>query len=279
MKIGAIVQARMSSSRLPGKVLKELPYGSGITVLGQIIRRLKRSKIINDIIIATTTEKKDLGILGIAAKEGVKFFKGSKNNVLSRFYLAAKRNNLDVIVRVTSDCPCVDPRIVDSVIKKHIKAKVDYTSNCQKRTFALGLDVEVINFSALKVAYREAKKDYEREHVAPYIYLRPDIFKISSIESTGDLYAPDIRITIDTIEDYVLLCAVFDYLYHKNNCFSAYDIVKLFKNKPWLGLINKRVIHKKVFNSMEAELKEAQRVLKLQGLKRAGSMLKKVISK
>ncbi|HEC93565.1 MAG TPA: acylneuraminate cytidylyltransferase, partial [Candidatus Atribacteria bacterium] len=120
-----------------------------------------------------------------------------------------------------------------------------------------------------------ANKDYEKEHVTPYIYRNPQIFRINEIKAPRELHAPDIRITLDTEEDYVLLCAVFDYLYSKNKYFDAYDIVNLFKEKPWLKLINKKVVQKKIFNTLEEELKEAIKVLNLQDLKKARDFLKK----
>lgn len=245
MKIGAIIQARVSSTRLPGKILKELPYGSGITVLQQVIRRLKRSKKLNSIIVATTVGKKDNDIVAAAKKERVKFFRGSANNVLSRYYLCAKQNNLDIIVRITSDCPCIDPKIVDSIIKEHIKTKADYTSNTLKRTFPRGLDVEVFGFDALKKSHKMAKRNYEKEHVTPYIYKNPRIFKIIQVKAAYKLRAPDIRITLDTKKDYALLSAVFNSLRGENEYFDLSDLLKLFKEKPWLRLINKDVIQKK----------------------------------
>lgn len=279
MKIGAIIQARTSSTRLPSKILKELPYGSGITVLEQVIRRLKRSKELNEIIIATTTGKDNDKIVAITKKENVKSFRGSKDDVLARYYLAAKENDLDVIARITSDCPCIDPEIIDLMIGKHIEAKADYTSNTCKRTYPHGLDVEVFNFDVLEETYKNAQKDYEKEHVTPYIYRNPQLFKINQIEAPEKLYAPDIRITLDTEEDYVLLCVVFDYLYSKNKSFNTYDIANLFKEKPWLKLINKKIIQKKIFDSLDDEIKEAIKVLDLQDLKKARDFLKKYLSK
>jgi spore coat polysaccharide biosynthesis protein SpsF len=270
MKIGAIIQARTSSTRLPNKVLKELPYGSKVSVLQQVIRRLKKSKKINHIIIATTPDKQDQEIVKKAKKESVKWFIGSKEDVLSRYYLAAKANKLDIIVRVTSDCPCIDPKIVDFVISRHLKTNAEYTSNSLKRTFPHGLDTEVMNFSNLERAYHEAKQDFEREHVTPFIYkTKADVFRITSIEAPKNMYYPDIRITLDTEEDYALLCSVFDYLYPENELFDTKDIIRLFKEKPWLKLINKNVAQKKLFDSLEDEIKEAIKICDLQDLKRA----------
>jgi spore coat polysaccharide biosynthesis protein SpsF len=244
--IGAIIQARCSSTRLPGKVLHKLPFGGNVTVLEQVIRRLKKSERVNNVIVATTTEECDYSIIEIAEKEKVKWFRGSQDDVLERHYLAARENNLDIIVRVTSDCPCVDAQIVDLIIKQHIEKKGDYTSNCIIKTYPWGLDAEVFSFNALDKAYKQAKKNFEREHVTPYIKENSDIFKVVNVKVKNRLYAPDIRVTLDTKEDYVLLCSVFDYLYPKNNYFTAVDIVKLFKEKPWLKFINDKVVHKKI---------------------------------
>jgi spore coat polysaccharide biosynthesis protein SpsF len=279
MKIGAIIQARTSSTRLPGKVLKELPYNSGITCLEQVIRRLKKSKKLNEIIIATTKETEDNPIINIAKKEDVKYFRGSKENVLSRYYFAAKENNIDLIVRITSDCPCIDAAITDLTIDDHINKMADYTTNSLVRTYPHGLDVEVFNFNALEKAYKNATKDYEKEHVTPYINRNPKKFKINIIKAPKELYAPDIRVTLDTEEDYALLCALYDYLYPKNKYFNAYDIVNLFNQKPWLKLVNKKIIQKKIFNTLEGELKEAVKILDLQDLKKARDFLKENLSR
>ncbi|MFZ0035310.1 MAG: glycosyltransferase family protein [Sedimentisphaerales bacterium] len=274
MQIGAIIQARTSSTRLPGKVLMELPYGGGVAVLQQIIRRLKRSKRLGDIIVATTTAKADEKIVKLAEKENTKWFKGNTDDVLSRYYTAAKENDLDVVVRITSDCPCIDPEIMDWVLEKHLAAKADFTSTSLDRTFPRGLDIEILSFEAIKKAHLEAVEAFEREHVCPYMCKsKPHLFKICKVQASEKFYGPDIRITLDTIEDYTLLCAVFDYLHPRNEFFGAEDIIKLFRDKPWLGNINKNVIQKGIFDSVEQEIEEAVRLLELQGLKKAKKIL------
>ena len=276
MKIGAIIQARTSSTRFPKKVLKELPYGSGITVLEQVIRRLKKSKLIDEIIVATTANPEDDLIVGISKKESIKYFRGSEENVLERYYQCAVENKLDIIVRITSDCPCIDWDVVDSIVEEHLRNKADYTSNTLERTFPRGLDVEVVSFEAIEKAYCEASEDFEKEHVCPYIYAtNRENFKIVSVEAPDYLTAPDIRITLDTEEDYALLCAVFDYLYPQNRYFRAVDIINLFKIKPWLRLINGKVLQKKFSSSLEEELEEAKKLLELQGLKKVKEMIER----
>ncbi len=274
MRTGAVVQARTSSTRLPGKVLKDLPYGSGITVLQQVIRRLKRASKLDDVVIATTIDKADAAIIKLSEKEDVKWFRGSVEDVLGRYYLAAKENDLDMVVRVTSDCPCLDVRVVDLVVEEHIRVGADYTSTTLKRTFPYGLDVEAFSFGVLQKVHFEAKELFEREHVSPYIYKsKPHAFKICEVQAPEKFYGPDIRITLDTEEDYVLLCAVFDYLYPGNEFFRTEAIIKLFRDKPWLNNINKNVVQKGIFDSVGQEIEEAVRILDLQGLERAKKIL------
>lgn len=247
MRIGAIIQARVSSTRLPGKILKKLPYGSDTTVLDQVISRLKRSRRIDEIIVATTVKRCDGKIVSIAAKHRVKCFRGSENDVLSRYFLCASKNKLDIIVRITSDCPCIDPNIVDGIIARHLTSKADYTSTTLERTYPRGLDAEVFGIKVIEEAYKKARKNYEREHVTPYIYMKKGRFKIVQAKAPATLCDPDIRITLDTAEDYALLSAVFGYLYKNKKYFGAYDIVRLFGRKPWLRTVNMRVVQKKIF--------------------------------
>jgi len=270
VKKGIIIQARIDSTRLRGKVLLRLPFGSNTSVIETIIRRCKKTTIIDSIILATTRQTNDDILEKIAISENIKIFRGSENNVLERFYCAAKKENLDTIIRITADNPCIDPILVDNILRAHIEGNWDYTTT---EGYPVGLGIEVFNFDALEEAYKNATKYYEKEHVTPYIYKNPQKFKINIVKAPKDLYAPDIRITLDTEEDYALLCAVFDYLYPKDKYFNAYDIVNLFNEKPWLKLINKKIIQKKIFNNLQEEIKEAIKMLDLQDLKRARDFL------
>lgn len=284
MKTGIIVQARMGSTRLPGKILKELPFGSGISSLQQVIRRLKRSKTAEEIIIAIPVGDADDRIEEIALSEQVKCFRGSEEDVLERYFKAAEKYKLDVVVRVTGDCPCVDAGIIDLLVKRHIETGADYTSNAYvlTKSFPLGADVEVVNFSALKQACHQATEKFDREHVSEYILLnKSGNFKIESVAAKPEHFGPDIRITLDTEQDYILLCAVYDYLYPKNNFFGIADVVKLFKDKPWLKLVNSKISNKAAHktDSLREELAEAIKVLELQELKKAGEILKTHLAK
>lgn len=273
---GVIIQVRTDSARLPNKAFLKLPFNFDLTAIEQVIIRSKKIMDIDDIIIATTCKKRDSVFENIAKNTGVKIFKGSDFNILERFYFAAQANKVDVIIRLTGDNPCVDPQVVDIILKNHIEKKSDYTLT---KGYPIGLDVEVFNFDALEKAHKNATKDYEKEHVTPYINRNPQIFKINEIKAPKELYAPDIRVTLDTEEDYSLLCAVYDYLYPKNKYFNAYDIINLFKEKPWLKLINKKIIQKKIFDTLEEELKEAVKILYLQDLNKARDFLKENLSR
>lgn len=268
MKIGAIIQARRSSSRLQNKVLKSLPYGSDITVLQQVIRRVSNSELIDEVIVATSDRYEDESIVDIAKLEGVSYFKGDLDNVLDRFYKTALKYKLDLIVRVTSDNPCIDSQILDKVIKNHIALNADYTSTALINSFPVGIGCEIINFDALEKSYFNANELYEKEHVTPYIYkTNPKEFKINKYFENNDY--SNLRITLDTPQDYALLCSIYDNLYEKNNFFTLEDILELFDKKPWIKYINNDIIQKKVCNNLEEELLEAIHLCDVQDLNKA----------
>ena len=271
VKKSAIIQARVNSERLPQKIFYNLPFDSNITVIEQIIKRSKKIPNINDVIIATTDVSDDR-LAKIAKAEEVEMFKGNEHNVLNRFYCAAKENGTDIIVRITGDNPCIDPLLIGTVLESHIRNEADYTKT---EGYPIGLNVEVFNFNALEKAHDNATEDYEKEHVTPYIDRNPQIFKTNILKALQELYTPDIRITLDTEEDYALLCTVFDYLYPKDKYFTTYDIVNLFKEKPWLKLINKKILQKKILTTLEEELEEAKKLLELQGLRKASEILER----
>jgi spore coat polysaccharide biosynthesis protein SpsF len=275
MNIGAIIQARCSSSRLPDKVLKSLPEGTAVSVLQHCIRRLQESTRLNQIIVATSTELSDNPIESIANYEQVPFYRGNLHNVLDRFYQAAKAHQLDIIVRITADCPCIDPKIVDFALSEHIRLGADYSASGGSG-LPRGTDTEVISFHALEEAWQKATIAYEREHVTPYIYkTAPENFKIHRLEVPQNLQMPDLRITLDTTEDYALLNSIFDALYPLNPNFSLEDILTLVRQKPWLKLINEKVEQKKIFDTLEEELSEALMLLKKQDLHKAAAFLEK----
>jgi spore coat polysaccharide biosynthesis protein SpsF len=179
-----------------------------------------------------------------------------------------------MIVRITSDCPCIDYDILDELIKLHLDNDNDYTSNSLIRTYPHGLDAEVMKFSVLEEAYNNAKDIHEIEHVTPYIYDSHKYkFKIGVLKNEDNVDSQNIRITLDTKEDYMLLCAVFDY-FKENQNFKLNEIIKLFNYKPWLYYINNNIIQKKKHESAISEIGEAIIILEKQELYRASKVLK-----
>lgn len=221
MKIVAVIQARMGSTRLPGKVVKNL---GGVPVLIHMIRRIKRCKYINEIVIATTTKEEDDIVERLARQEHIKVFRGSELDVLDRYYNAAKSSKADIIVRVTSDDPLIDFEVVDKVIKNILVEKSDYSCNNIPRTYPLGLDCESFTFKALETAWINAKKEREREHVTPYIREHTDMFKISTL--TNDKDYSYLRWTLDTLEDYKYISNIYNNLYKHNEFFKTNDIIE-----------------------------------------------------
>lgn len=245
MKIGAIVQARMGSTRLSGKVMKNL---EGKTVLEHVIDRVRQSKLIDEIIIATTTHNRDDVIEAEALRCGVKAFRGSEDDVLSRYYYAAKENNLDVVIRITSDCPLIDSKVLDEVIKFYVDNNYDIVSNAgsdlSKRTYPRGLDIEAFSFKVLEKSFANAKETYQKEHVTPYIYEN----SICVYYYKNDIDYSKHRWTLDTDEDFKLISEIYKHLYHGEHDFYLSDIVKLFETKQELFDINAHIEQKKLNN-------------------------------
>lgn len=238
-KVVAIIQARMGSTRLPGKVMKDL---CGKTVLAHDIERVRQSKYIDEIVIATTKFKEDDIILREALENGAKVYRGSEDDVLRRYYEAAKENKADVIVRITSDCPLIDPFIVDEVLNSNYDLVTNAGVYPENRTYPRGLDVEVFSFDILKKSFQEAKEMYQREHVTPFIY-----------ENSKNIYYyknnidySKYRWTLDTEEDYKLIEIIYKNLYKGKHDFYVEDISKLFDDMPELFEINKNVQQKKL---------------------------------
>lgn len=220
MKVGVIIQARMGSTRLPGKIMKEV---MGKPLLEYQIERVKRAKTIDEIIIATTTKKADNQIAEFCEQLSIPCYRGSEEDVLARYYEAATKYKVDIIVRITSDCPVIDPEVIDRVVDKYQDGNYDYVSNTIERTFPRGMDTEVFSYATLKQMYNEANQSIEREHVTPYLYLNPDRFKIGNY-SNEDNHG-FLRLTVDTQEDFLLIEDIFINLYSKNPKFKLKDLV------------------------------------------------------
>ncbi len=240
MKIVAIIQARMGSSRLPRKVLMDL---GGATVLDRVLNRLGRSELIHELLVATTVEPADDAIVEHCKRTGRKVFRGSEQDVLDRYYHAAKYIDADVAVRITSDCPVIDPDVTDATIRGFFDQHADYASNALVRTYPRGLDTEVMTVRALERAWRESTKPYQREHVTPYIYENPSQFKLHGIEN--DVDCSQHRWTLDTPEDLQLLRAIYERF---GGCddFSWRQVLEVVQDDPSLANINRHVVQKAV---------------------------------
>ncbi len=227
----------MGSSRLPNKVLMKVDKNQ--TVLEHVIKQLSFSKSINKIIVATTKLKQDDIIEKLVKNLGIDIFRGDSLDVLDRYYQCAKQFNLENIVRITSDCPLIDPEIVDKVIRKYETEEFDYVTNTLIRTFPIGMDVEIFSFDVLKKTWQNATLLSEREHVTPFMRNKKMDFNIGNIENNED--HSKIRITLDRKEDYELIKKIINKFDKKPILIQ--DIIKLFQNQPELMKINENIKH------------------------------------
>ena len=229
----AILQARMGSSRLPGKVLKPL---LGRPMLLRQIERVRQSRRIDKLCIATTIEPGDDTLEDLCRQEGIDCFRGSENDVLDRFYQAARSRSPQSVVRLTADCPLIDPQVIDEVVDCHTAGNFDYTSNIEPPTFPDGLDVEVLTSSTLRRTWTEARLPSEREHVTPYIRKHPALFRQGIIRAVEDLSR--YRWTVDQEEDFRLVTAIFEELFPKNPSFSYREVLHWLKEHPEVTALN-----------------------------------------
>ena len=242
MSAVAIIQARMGSSRLPGKILAEL---AGQPMLARCVARLGRAQMLDDLLVATTTSPVDDVTTELCATRGWRCFRGSEDDVLDRYYQAARLQDADVVVRVTSDCPFIEPEIVDRVLREFSKRQpdVDYASNViPERTYPRGLDVEVFTVKALERAWREDDNAAWREHVTEYIIRNPDRFKLHGVCFPENL--SQWRWTVDTAEDLRLARLIYTAFGH--DLFSWRDVLALLAEHPEWAEINRDIRQKSV---------------------------------
>ncbi len=243
MKIAAIIQARMGSTRLPGKVFKDL---EGEPMLVRVVNRTERAASLDSVIVATTVEPADDQIAKFCAARGWPCYRGSQDDVLNRYYETAVAYKVNAIVRITSDCPLIEPTIVDRVVKKFRtnQAEIDYVTNSRLAplTFPRGLDTELMSFEALKRTWAEAKEQSEREHVTLYIYRHPELFNIHKLDNDVDYSY--MRWAIDTKEDLEFVRRIYRHFGHDR--FSWQQVLALLEQHPeWLE-INKHIRQKEV---------------------------------
>jgi spore coat polysaccharide biosynthesis protein SpsF len=251
MQIDAIIQARVGSTRLPGKIFKKI---LGKPLLWHVVERVRAAKKIKRIIIATTLNPQDNKIVDFAKKMKLPWFCGSEKDVLDRYYQTGKNFGSEIIVRVTSDDPFKDPKLIDKFVGEFLKRKgtIDYLSNTIEPTYPEGLDLEIFSFKALKKAWQEAKKPSEREHVTPYIYKHPNKFRLFSLKHKENL--SHFRWTIDYPQDLKFAREIYKRLYPKKKIFTMEDVLDLLQKEPSLLEINQGIIfHEGYLKSLEGD--------------------------
>jgi len=236
--IGAIIQARMNSSRLPGKVMLKVKNKS---LLEHMLIRVKPSKKLDKIVVATSNESSDDIIEKFCQNNEIEYFRGDEDDVLGRYYDAAKKFSIDLVVRLTGDTPLIDPFVIDKIINYYQNNKYDYVSNYFPfpRTYPDGYNVEIFSFEILKKAYFEAKRPSEREHVTPFITMQPQLFSIGKVDHEKDF--SKFRLNLDYHEDYLLIKQVFNHLYDDDNLFNLEDIIRFLENNPSIATLNSQV--------------------------------------
>jgi spore coat polysaccharide biosynthesis protein SpsF len=228
-----ILQARVSSARLPGKVLRPL---LGKAMIARQLERLRRARRMDRLVLATSAEPSDDALASLCADEGIDCFRGSLDDVLDRFYRAAQPHHPDAIVRLTGDCPLADPTLIDQLVSFFLDGSYDYASNCLEPTFPDGLDAEILRMSCLERAWAQATLPSEREHVTAFIHQRPDAFRLGSLTGARDLSA--LRWTVDEPADFELVTTIYEALYPGNPEFTTDDVLALLARRSELVSLN-----------------------------------------
>lgn len=232
----AILQARVSSTRLPEKVLAPI---LGKPMILRQIERIGRSELIDRLLLATSTDPSDDPLADLCRKEGVEIFRGDLDDVLDRFYRAARTDDPEHVVRLTGDCPLIDPWLIDRVIEFHMEGGYDYTANALEPTYPDGLDVEIMRFSVLEKSWREAKLPSEREHVTPFLQKDPERFRIGSVKNEQNL--SHLRWTVDEPRDLELVRRIYEALYPQKPDFLMEDVLVLLEEHPQWKTINRNI--------------------------------------
>ncbi|MCS7035719.1 MAG: glycosyltransferase family protein [Saprospiraceae bacterium] len=234
--IVSVIQARTGSSRLPGKVLLDLV---GQPLLLRMVERVQAAQRAGTIVVATTVEPSDDAIEALCLQHGLRCYRGSVNDLLDRHYQAGLLWNADAVAKIPSDCPLIDPAVIDRVFEYFLQNNFDYVSNLHPATYPDGNDVEIMKMSALETAWKEAQRPFEREHTTPFLWENPDRFSVGNVRwETGLDYSMTHRWTIDYPEDYAFIRAVYEELYPKNPRFGLKDILDLTERRPDIFALN-----------------------------------------
>ena len=233
-----IVQARALSTRLPGKIFLPL---MGEALLIRMVERVQAARLVGTVVVATSTHPSDDQTHELCRAHGIRCYRGHPADLLDRHYQCAKVYGGDVALKVPSDCPLIDPSVIDHVIEEYFASNADYVSNLHPASYPDGQDVEVVGFATLERAWNEAAKDFEREHTTPYIWENPEKFRIFNVQwETGRNLSMSHRLTIDYPEDYELIRAIYEELFPQDPCFGLEKIMDLLERKPQLCAVNAR---------------------------------------
>ena len=237
IRVGAIIQARNRSTRLPGKVMRDV---MGEPVIMHVVRRVRSAALVDDVLVATTDHPSDDAMALWLEGRGVRVFRGDMNDVLGRYYAAARAVDVRHVVRITADCPLIDGKVIDEVVRSYQDSGADYACNILKRTFPDGQDAEVFSFAVLERAWREAVEPREREHVTVYMRQHPELFRLHNIEHVPDWGRK--RWTLDYEEDFVMIEAVFRHFTARRISFGMEEIAQYLSTRPDLEALNSKYV-------------------------------------
>lgn len=240
-KIWATIEARMNSTRLPGKVLLD---AAGEPMLERMVERVRRVPSIQGIIIATTTSAGDDPIVELGERMHINVYRGSEDDVMSRVLNAAQTYGVDVIVELTGDCPVIDPLLIERVIRAYVDNGVDYCSNILVRSYPIGMDTQVFGTHILADAFRRTSDPSDREHVSLFIYRHPELYSLHNVLADTHHCSPELRLTLDTTEDLRLLRGVFEDLLPQKPDFRLDDILEVLQRRPELREANAHIEHR-----------------------------------
>jgi spore coat polysaccharide biosynthesis protein SpsF len=237
-KVVTVIQARCSSTRLPGKILLPL---AGAPLLARMVERVRAAPRVGEVVVATTVDSADEATEELCRKHDIACYRGHATDLLDRHLRCAASRNAEVVLKIPSDCPLIDPAVIDRVIERYFASEVDFASNLHPASYPDGQDVEVVALPALERAWAEASHDFEREHTTPYIWEHPEKFRLLNVAwETGQDLSMSHRLTIDYREDYELIRLIYENLFAQNPLFGLAEIMELLDRKPELRAINAR---------------------------------------
>jgi spore coat polysaccharide biosynthesis protein SpsF len=241
MKVVAIIEARMTSTRLPGKVML---HSLGMSMLERLVLRLRSVSNIDEVIVATTTNPEDDTIVNLCNSLSIRSFRGSELNVFERVIAAGHFSCADVVVEITGDCPLIDPRLVEKAVDSFLQTNPDYLSNCEKQTFPAGMEIQVVKLSSLIKSYSMTTSELDREHVTLHIRMNPEVFEQIHLKAPPELYAPQFSVTLDEYPDYELINFVIESLEPNGFYFGCDSIIELLRENATKAMVNSDVKRK-----------------------------------